>query len=147
MLNQSAVSPMGAIGVMQLLPSTGESLNVGNIHLLEPNIHAGAKYMSSLIYALSIEGDLTDMERNFFAVAAYNAGPNNIRKARALSSTMGFDPNKWFENVEMATAKLFGVETFLYVRNVYKYYVSYDIEQRHISISQENLESKEEMAQ
>ena len=146
MLNQSAVSPTGAIGVMQLLPSTGESLNVGNIHLLEPNIHAGAKYMSSLIYALSIEGDLTDMERNFFAVAAYNAGPNNIRKARALASTMGFDPNKWFENVEMSTAKLFGVETFLYVRNVYKYYVSYDIEQRHISISQENLMPKE-MAQ
>jgi membrane-bound lytic murein transglycosylase MltF len=39
---------------------------------------------------------LTDMERNFFAVAAYNAGPNNIRKARSLASTMGFDPNKWF---------------------------------------------------
>ena len=139
MLNQSAVSPTGAIGVMQLLPSTGESLGVGNIHLLEPNIHAGAKYMNSLLYALSIEGDLSDIERNFFGVAAYNAGPHNIRKARELASTMGFDPNKWFENVEMATAKLFGIETFLYVRNVYKYYVVYDIRQRNIPITQENL--------
>ena len=126
-------------GVMQLLPSTGDSLGVGNIRLLEPNIHAGAKYMSSLLYALSIQGDLSDMERNFFGVAAYNAGPNNIRKARELAKTMGFDPNKWFDNVEMATAKLFGVETFLYVRSVYKYYVVYDIRQRNIPISQENL--------
>jgi len=139
MLNQSAVSPTGAIGVMQLLPSTGDSLGVGNIHFLEPNIHAGAKYMSSLLYALSIEGDLSDTERNFFGVAAYNAGPNNIRKARALAKTMGFDPNKWFENVEMAAAKLYGSETFLYVRNVYKYYVAYDIRQRNIPITQENL--------
>jgi membrane-bound lytic murein transglycosylase MltF len=139
MLNQGAVSPTGAIGVMQLLPATGESLNVGNIHLLEPNIHAGAKYMGSLIYALSIDGELSDIERNFFAVAAYNAGPNNIRKARQLASTMGFDPNKWFENVEMTTAKLFGIETFLYVRNVYKYYVVYDIRQRNIPITQEKL--------
>ena len=139
MLNQSAVSPTGAIGVMQLLPSTGDSLGVGNIRLLEPNIHAGAKYMSSLLYALSIQGDLSDAERNFFGVAAYNAGPNNIRKARELAKTMGFDPNKWFENVEMATAKLFGSETFLYVRSVYKYYVVYDIRQRNIPITQENL--------
>lgn len=95
--------------------------------------------MSSLVYALSIDGELSDIERNFFAVAAYNAGPNNIRKARELARTMGFDPNKWFENVEMTTAKLFGIETFLYVRNVYKYYVVYDIRQRNISITQENL--------
>jgi membrane-bound lytic murein transglycosylase MltF len=139
MLNQNAISPTGAIGVMQLLPSTGQSLDVGNIHLLGPNIHAGAKYLSSLVYALSIDGELSDIERNFFAVAAYNAGPNNIRKARELARTMGFDPNKWFENVEMTTAKLFGIETFLYVRNVYKYYVVYDIRQRNISITQENL--------
>ena len=139
MLNQSAVSPTGAIGVMQLLPSTGDSLGVGNIRLLEPNIHAGAKYMSSLLYALSIQGDLSDIERNFFGVAAYNAGPNNIRKARDLAKTMGFDPNKWFDNVEMAAAKLYGIETFSYVRNVYKYYVVYDIRQRNIPITQENL--------
>lgn len=139
MLNQNAISPSGAIGVMQLLPSTGESLHVGNIHQLEPNIHAGAKYISSLLYALTIEGDLSDHERSLFAVAAYNAGPNNIRKARELAGKMGFDPNKWFGNVEMATAKLFGSETFLYVRNVYKYYVTYDIRQRNIPITKENF--------
>lgn len=139
MLDQNAVSPTGAVGVMQLLPSTGDSLHVGNIHQLEPNIHAGAKYISSLLYALSIEGDLSDAERSFFAVAAYNAGPNNIRKARELATNMGFDPNKWFENVEMTTAKLFGIETFLYVRNVYKYYVTYDLRQRNISIAEEKL--------
>ena len=143
MLNQNAISPTGAIGVMQLLPSTGDSLHVGNIHQLEPNIHAGAKYISSLLYALSIEGDLSDTERSFFAVASYNAGPNNIRKARELATNMGFDPNKWFENVEMTTAKLFGIETFLYVRNVYKYYVTYDLRKRNVSIADEKLVPEE----
>lgn len=138
-LNQSAQSPMGAIGVMQLLPGTGASMGVGNIYELKPNIHAGAKYMNSLLYALSLDQALPDAERAFFAVAAYNAGPNNIRKARELAAKMGFDPNRWFFHVEMATAKLVGSETFLYVRNVYKYYITYDVWQRKIALQDANL--------
>ena len=134
MLNQSAMSPSGAIGVMQLLPSTGNSLKVGDIRQLEPNIHAGAKYINSLLYGMSLEGDISQEERSFFAVAAYNAGPNHISKARELAMKMGFDPNKWFLNVEMTTAKLFGEQTFLYVRNVYKYFVTYDLKQRNEGI-------------
>jgi hypothetical protein len=38
---------------------------------------------------------------------------------------MGYDPNKWFGNVEVATAKLVGRETTQYVANIYKYYVAY----------------------
>jgi len=139
LLNQKAVSPSGAIGVMQLLPSTGKSLHVGDIHQLQPNIHAGAKYMNSLIYALSIDGDLSDVERSFFAVAAYNTGPGNVSKAREEAAQMGFNPNKWFGNVEMATAKLFGSQTFLYVRNVYKYYVAYDLRTNNASITAEKF--------
>ena len=119
---------------MQLLPSTGNSLKVGDIRQLEPNIHAGAKYINSLLYGMSLEGDISQEERSFFAVAAYNAGPNHISKARELAMKMGFDPNKWFLNVEMTTAKLFGEQTFLYVRNVYKYFVTYDLKQRNEGI-------------
>lgn len=139
MLNQTLVSPMGAVGVMQLLPATGASMKVGNIHELEPNIHAGSKYMSSLLYGMSIDDQLTRAERSLFAVASYNAGPNNIRKARELAAKMGFNPNKWFLNVEMAAAKMMGLETFLYVRNVYKYYVTYDVRQRNIALDEEKL--------
>lgn len=139
LLNQKAVSPSGAIGVMQLLPATGKSLHVGDIHQLQPNIHAGTKYINSLIYELSIDGDLSDVERSFFAVAAYNTGPSNVQKAREEAIKMGFNPNKWFGNVEMATAKLFGSQTFLYVRNVYKYYIAYELRTKNSSIAEEKF--------
>ena len=43
-LNQNRRSPVGAIGVMQVMPATGRELNVGDIGQVEPNIHAGVKY-------------------------------------------------------------------------------------------------------
>ena len=44
-LNQNAKSHVGAIGVMQLMPATGKEQKVGDITQVEPNIHAGIKYM------------------------------------------------------------------------------------------------------
>jgi membrane-bound lytic murein transglycosylase MltF len=44
-LDQNVKSPVGAVGIMQVMPPTGKELNVGNIAELEPNIHAGIKYM------------------------------------------------------------------------------------------------------
>ena len=44
-LDQSVKSPVGAIGVMQVMPKTGQELNVGNITEVDANIHAGVKYM------------------------------------------------------------------------------------------------------
>jgi hypothetical protein len=40
---------------------------------------------------------------------------------------MGYDPNKWFGNVEVGVAKLIGRETTQYVANIYKYYLSYKL--------------------
>lgn len=142
LLNQNAVSPVGAIGVMQLMLETGKSMNTGNIYELEPNIHAGAKYINSLLQTTSPESTLPETERGFFAVAAYNSGANNVRKARELAVNMGLDPNQWFFNVEMASARLLGLETFLYVRNVYKYYVTYDVLLRKTALDQEKMNPK-----
>jgi len=47
-LNQYARSPVGAIGIMQIMPATGTLLKVGDITELEPNIHAGVKHMRSV---------------------------------------------------------------------------------------------------
>ena len=44
-LDQNVKSPVGAIGVMQVMPPTGKELKVGDITEIEPNIHAGVKYM------------------------------------------------------------------------------------------------------
>ena len=48
-LKQTARSPVGAVGVMQIMPATGEGLGVGDINQLEPNIHGGVKFIRSLI--------------------------------------------------------------------------------------------------
>jgi membrane-bound lytic murein transglycosylase MltF len=127
LLNQNAVSGVGALGVMQLMPATGASLNVGDIHLLGPNIHAGAKYMDQLINKNFPNIQFQSYNRSLFAVASYNIGPNNVAKARVLALQAGFDPNQWFQNVEFIAAQKMGFEPINYVRNVYKYFISYQL--------------------
>jgi len=139
MLNQNLVSRSGAIGVMQLLPATGASMRVGNIYTTEANIHAGAKYMNVLLNAMTLEADLTRVERALFATAAYNAGAGTIHTARIQAQKMGFNPNKWFLNVEMALAKMMGSQTFFYVRDAYKYFVTYDVRERNKRLTSDQL--------
>ena len=57
----------------------------------------------------------------------YNAGPGNISKMRREAQKQGLDPDKWFNNVELVVAARIGQETTTYVRNIYKYYVSYTL--------------------
>ena len=132
LLNQSAVSSVGAIGVMQLMPATGMSLGVGDIHLLEPNIHAGADYMNQLINKYFQDANFEGINRSLFAVASYNIGPNNVAKARDRAKLLGFDPNRWFGNVEFIATEHMGYEPMIYVRNVYKYYISYSLRLKEI---------------
>ena len=126
-LVQSTVSPAGAIGVMQVLPSTAADPNVGiaQIELLENNVHAGVKYLRFLRDRYFSEPGIAPLDQELFSFAAYNAGPGNIAKARAKATAMGFDPNRWFQNVELAAAKVVSREPVRYVRNIYKYYVAY----------------------
>lgn len=132
LLNQNAVSAVGAIGVMQLMPATGMSLGVGDIHLLDPNIHAGADYMSQLISKYFPDAQFDGNNRSLFAVASYNIGPNNVAKARDQAKQFGFDPDRWFGNVEFIATERMGYEPMIYVRNVYKYYMSYRLKLKEI---------------
>lgn len=127
-LNQKAKSRTGAIGVMQVLPSTGKELKVGDISITEPNIHAGAKYMDRLMTKYFPEAKFTENERTLFAFASYNCGPGKIAAMRKEADRRGLDPNKWFNNVEIVTAEKVGMETTMYVRNIYKYYVAYRLQ-------------------
>ena len=133
-LDQSVRSPVGAIGVMQLMPDTGKSMKVGDIAQTEPNVHAGSKYMDHLITTYFPDAELDETNRTLFAFAAYNAGPSRLAKLRKTAAEQGYDPNKWFNNVERVVAQKVGQEPVTYVRNIYKYYVSYklaiDAEQR-----------------
>jgi membrane-bound lytic murein transglycosylase MltF len=126
-LNQNAKSHVGAIGIMQIMPATGKELRVGNIRVAENNIHGGAKYMDQLMTRYFKDAHFSETDRSLFAFAAYNAGPGNIAKMRAEAGRRGFDPDKWFNHVEIVTAEKIGIETTTYVRNIYKYYVAYKL--------------------
>jgi len=126
-LNQNAKSAVGAIGVMQLMPATGEQMKVGDVKLTEPNIHAGAKYMDQLMSQYFPDANFSEGNRPLFAFASYNCGPGNVAKARKEAAKRGLDPDKWFNNVELVVAEKIGTETTTYVRNIYKYYVAYKL--------------------
>lgn len=126
-LKQDAHSHVGAIGIMQVMPATGKELQVGDIRLVEPNIHAGARYMDKLMTAYFPHVELTEENRTLFAFAAYNAGPGRVARLRKEAAKDGYDPNIWFNNVERVLARKVGQEPVTYVRNIYKYYVSYKL--------------------
>jgi membrane-bound lytic murein transglycosylase MltF len=126
-LDQETKSPVGAIGVMQLMPDTGKAMEVGDIRQTEANVHAGSKYMDHLIEVYFPDAELDEENRALFAFAAYNAGPTRMSKLRKLAAEQGYDPNKWFNNVERVVAQKVGQEPVTYVRNIYKYYVSYKL--------------------
>jgi membrane-bound lytic murein transglycosylase MltF len=126
-LDQSARSRAGAVGIMQLLPSTAADPNVGipDISEAEPNIHAGIKYLNFIRERYFNDPAIDFVNQTFFALAAYNAGPARVRKLRQKAEQQGYDPNRWFDNVEVIAAKEIGRETVQYVANIYKYYIAY----------------------
>ncbi len=126
-LDQSVRSRAGAVGVMQVLPSTARDPNVGidDISEVDSNIHAGTKYMDFLRSRYFSEPAIEEQDRNWLALAAYNAGPRRMINLRNKAEKLGYDPNRWFDNVEVVAARDIGQETVQYVSNIFKYYISY----------------------
>ena len=143
-LDQGAKSHVGAVGVMQVMPATGEELNVGDIHQIEPNIHAGAKYMDQLMTRYFQDAKFSEADRPLFAFASYNAGPGNISRMRKLAVKRGLDPDQWFNNVELVTAEKIGIETTTYVRNIYKYYIAYKLT---LEAEEQRLKARESLTE
>jgi membrane-bound lytic murein transglycosylase MltF len=126
-LDQSKRSPVGAVGIMQIMPATARDPNVGipDIEIAERNVEAGVKYLRFLRDRYFSDPAMSPLDRALFSFAAYNAGPANIEKARKRAAKMGLDPNVWFGSVELAAARVISREPVIYVRNILKYYVSY----------------------
>ena len=127
LLDQSAKSDVGAVGVMQLMPATGKEMNTGDIMQVEPNIHAGIKYISWMRNEFFGNEPMDARNKTLFSFAAYNAGPGRVQKLRKEAEQRGLNPNVWFNNVEIIAAKRIGEETVTYVANIYKYYVAYTL--------------------
>ena len=69
----AAVSPKGAQGLMQLMPATARDLQVTDPFDPQENISGGAKYLRFLLDSYRWDVELS--------LAAYNAGPGNVKKA------------------------------------------------------------------
>jgi membrane-bound lytic murein transglycosylase MltF len=126
-LDQNARSGAGAVGIMQLLPTTAADPNVGipDISDAEPNIHAGIKYLNWIRNRYFNDPEIDRFNQTLLALAAYNAGPARVARLRGKAVEQGYDPNIWFDNVEVIAAQDIGRETVQYVSNILKYYVAY----------------------
>ncbi|HEX5787214.1 MAG TPA: lytic transglycosylase F [Woeseiaceae bacterium] len=128
-LRQDRRSPAGAVGIMQIKPSTASDPNVGvgDVSTVEGNVEAGAKYMRFLADRYFPAPEFDELSRWLFSLAAYNAGPARVASLRREAAGSGYDPDRWFNNVEIVAARRIGAETVTYVSNVFKYYVGYDL--------------------
>ena len=129
-LDQSKRSHVGAIGVMQLMPETGASMRVGDVSITENNIHAGTKYLNTLMTQYFKDAHFDEFNKCLFVFASYNAGPNRIANLREVARSRGLNPDVWLKNVEIVVAERVGWETTTYVRNITKYYFSYKLMQK-----------------
>ena len=139
-LDQNARSRVGAVGMMQVMPATGKELDVGDINQLEPNVHAGVKFIRFLIDRYFASDSITPLNQTLLAFAAYNAGPSRVQRLRTEAASQGLDPNVWRNNVELVAARRIGQETVTYVANIYRYYVAYRLAQNEENARQRELE-------
>ena len=124
-LDHSLRSAAGAVGVMQVKPSTARDMGIDDIRPVDRNIEAGVKYLRFMSDRYFDDGQVDPLNRQLFAIAAYNAGPAKVARLRAEAAGRGLDPNVWFGHVEVVAARRIGRETVDYVSNIYKYYVAY----------------------
>jgi membrane-bound lytic murein transglycosylase MltF len=143
-LDQAAKSSVGAVGMMQVMPETGKQMGVGDITQLEPNIHAGVKYLKFVEDTYFADAPKDPLVKALFAFASYNAGPGRIQELRKEAQRRGYDPNLWFRNVEYVVGDKVGQETVTYVSNIFKYYIAYQLladQERERQEAKQKLES------
>ena len=129
----AAVSSAGARGLMQIMPATASDLGLANPELPEASIHAGIKYLDHL--RGRFEDEVPQSERLWMALAAYNTGFERVKRARKLAIEMGLNPNRWFDNVEVAMRKMTQPDSpvrgcrcgqaIVYVRSIRSLYSAY----------------------
>lgn len=102
----NAVSWMGAMGLMQIMPATARHLGIKEESIFNPEINV--KGAVKLIKELDAHySDIADRsERRKFILAAYNAGPGHVDDARTLTAKSGLNPNVWNNNVDGYVLKM-----------------------------------------
>lgn len=129
----TATSPTGVRGMMMLTNATAKEVGVTN--RIDPlqSLRGGARYLKSILQDLP--KSITDDDRLWFALAAYNVGYGHVDDARIIADRLGKDPNKWadvketlpllqksqyYEKTKHGYAR--GREPVRYVQNIRYYY-------------------------
>ncbi|UCH83772.1 MAG: transporter substrate-binding domain-containing protein [Candidatus Latescibacterota bacterium] len=128
--NQNLKSHRGAVGIMQITPSTAKQVGFSDVSNVRDNIHAGTKYLDWIRTTYFQDPEISTEDKVNFTLAAYNAGPRRVAKMRNRTKEMGLDSNKWFYNVERAALREVGQETVRYVANINKYYIIFKMSVR-----------------
>lgn len=98
--NPEARSWAGARGLMQLMPRTARELGVNDLTDPGQNLAGGTRYLARLFDRFDPE--MAYRDRYHMALASYNAGYGHVADARRLAVEKGWDPGRWFGNVEEA---------------------------------------------
>jgi len=131
--NRKARSPTGVRGMMMLTINTAKSMGVKNRLDPDESIMGGAGYLRNLMDKLPDR--ITEPDRTWLALAAYNVGYGHLEDARIITDKQGGDPDnwhnvkerlpllskkKWYKNTRYGYAR--GYEAKHFVRNIRRYY-------------------------
>jgi len=136
--DHNAVSPRGAVGLMQFMPTTADYFGIALNEMPIRQIEAGVGYLKWIEDRLS-SFNIPKKEEVKFVLAAYNAGIGHVIDARNLARKYGRNPNVWDDNVEyfisnkaqfsgdpvVKYGSLKGKETTRYVEEILERYQHY----------------------
>lgn len=121
----------GAVGLLQIKPETAREPYVGipeveGIENVNENVRAGLKYLAWIKQRyFDSAPEMRERDRLRMALAAYNAGPSTLIRARRRAEQLGLDPNRWFRNVELALLDMRKTEPVFYVSEINQRYLAY----------------------
>ena len=131
--NPKAVSPTGVRGLMMLTQNTAKQLGIKNRRDHVQSTEGGARYFVRM--KGKIPDRITEPDRSWLALAAYNIGYGHLEDARVITERKGGNPDRWadirdslplLEKKEWYKKTRYGYargrEAALYVRNIRNYY-------------------------
>jgi membrane-bound lytic murein transglycosylase F len=95
LLNPEAESPTGVRGLMMLTRKTSKEIGIKDRLDPESSIKGGAKYFTKT--RKKMPSEITEPDRTWLALAAYNVGFYHVEDARIITEQRGLDPNKWID--------------------------------------------------
>ncbi|MCI5195211.1 MAG: hypothetical protein D3919_03070 [Candidatus Electrothrix sp. AW5] len=134
---QSALTPSfrgkhGAIGVMGIIPAAlkrSVEINLKEVQNPDYNIQVAARYLRFLVDHYFSSQELSTLDQNLMALAAYTVGPEQVIAARKRAALAGYNPDIWFNHTEAALlveGRAEAIRTARFVRHIYAYFKAYE---------------------